>query len=496
MAQDAPSSLATLQTKILTTSNGDPVDDNQNSLTAGEFGPILLQDFHLIDKLTHFVRERIPERVVHARGAGAYGHFEVTADISDLTCAKFLQPGTKTPVFTRFSTVGGDRGTSDSLRDVRGFAVKYYTEDGNYDMVGINTPVFWIRDPIKFPDLNHSQKRHPRTNLRDHDTFWDFLSLTPESLHQVTVFFSNRGTPYSYRHMHGFATHTFRLVNAQGVSHYVNKTNQGIKNHTAEDAIKLDGTNPDSNTEDLYEAIDKGDFPSWSVCIQVMTEEEASNYRWNIFDDTKVWPFADYPLKKIGTLTLNRNPDNYFAEVEQSAFSPSFMVPGIDVSNDRVLQGRLFAYPDTQRYRLGPNFQQLPVNQSYRAKVSHHQRDGPGTYSDNFGAHPNYEPQSLDPNGPQQQLHDIRAKFVQTSLMGKTGRYPYRDSDDDYVQPRALYNLLKGKEQDDLIKNIVDHIKHVKNPEIIKRQIAVFSRADPEWGRRVEEGVKASGKKL
>ncbi|KAF9347446.1 hypothetical protein BGX26_001048 [Mortierella sp. AD094] len=499
MAHNAPTSLATPHTNILTTSNGNPVDDNQNSLTAGEFGPILLQDFHLIDKLTHFARERIPERVVHARGAGAHGHFQVTADISHLTCAKFLQPGTKTPIFTRFSTVGGDRGTSDSLRDVRGFAVKFYTEDGNWDMVGINTPVFWIRDPIKFPDLNHSQKRHPQTNLKDPDTFWDFLSLTHESLHQVTVLFSNRGTPYSYRHIHGFSTHTFRLINAQGHSHYVKwhfKTNQGIKNHTAEEATELDGTNPDSATEDLFNAIDKGEFPSWSVCLQVMTEEEAANYKWNIFDDTKVWPHADYPLQKIGTMTLDRNPSNYFAEVEQAAFSPSFLVPGIDVSNDRILQGRLFSYPDTQRYRLGANFQQLPINQPYRAKVSNHQRDGFGTYSENFGAHPNYEPQSQDPNGPQQQLHDVRAKFAPFNLIGKTGRYPYKDSDDDYVQPRNLYRLLKGKEQDDLIKNIVGHIKHVKNPEIIKRQIALFTRAEPEWGRRVEEGLKAAGKKL
>ncbi|KAF8925683.1 hypothetical protein BGZ58_000590, partial [Dissophora ornata] len=390
----------------------------------------------------------------------------------------FLQkPGIKTPVFTRFSTVGGERGTSDSLRDVRGFAVKFYTEEGNWDMVGINTPVFWIRDPIKFPDLNHSQKRNPSTNLKDADMFWDYLSLTHESLHQVTVLFSNRGTPYSYRHMHGFSTHTFRLVNAQGVSHYVKwhfKTDQGIKNHTAEEAAELDGSNPDSSTEDLYNAIDKGDFPSWSVCLQVMKKEDAANYKWNIFDDTKVWPFADYPLQKIGKLTLDRNPGNYFAEVEQAAFSPSFLVPGIDVSNDRILQGRLFSYPDTQRHRLGPNFLQLPINQPYRAN----------------------EPQSQDPNGPQQQLQDVRAKFVPCNLVGKTGRYPYRDSDDDYVQPRNLYHLLKGKEQDDLIKNIVRHIKHVKNPEIIKRQIRLFSRADPEWGRRIEEGLKAAGKKL
>ncbi|KAH8552870.1 catalase [Umbelopsis sp. PMI_123] len=500
MADNAPTILATPQTNVLTTSNGNPVDDNQNSLTAGEFGPILLQDFHLIDKLTHFGRERIPERIVHAKGAGAHGHFEVTANLSHLTSAKFLQtPGIKTPVFVRFSTVGGERGTSDSLRDVRGFAVKFYTEEGNWDMVGINTPVFWIRDPLKFPDLNHSQKRNPGTNLKDADMFWDFLSLTPESLHQVTTVFSNRGTPYSHRHMHGFGTHTFKLVNAQGVGHYVKwhfKTDQGIKNHTLEEAAELDGSNPDSSTEDLYNAIEKGDFPSWSVCLQVMKEEDAATYKWNIFDDTKVWPHADYPLQKIGKLTLDRNPSNYFAEVEQAAFSPSSMVPGIDVSNDRILQGRLFSYADTERHRLGPNFIQLPINQPYRAKVSNYQRDGLATYSENFGDRPNYEPQSQDPNGPQQQSQDIRDRFASFNLSGKTGRYPYHLSDDDFVQPRKLYHLLKGKEQDDLIKNIVGHIKHVKNPEIIKRQISLFARADPEWGRRVEEGVKAAGKKL
>ncbi|KAF8972876.1 hypothetical protein BGZ46_009984 [Entomortierella lignicola] len=498
MAQNGPAILTTAHTKILTTANGSPVDDNQNSLTAGEFGPILLQDFHLIDKLTHFERERIPERVVHAKGAGAHGHFEVTASLSHLTSAKFLQEiGTKTPIFTRFSTVGGERASSDSIRDVRGFAVKFYTEEGNWDMVGINTPVFWIRDPLKFPDLNHSQKRHPRTNLKDHDMFWDFLSLTHESLHQVTVLFSNRGTPYSFRHMHGFGTHTFRLVNAQGISHYVKwhfKTDQGIKNHSAEEAALLDGTNPDSSTEDLFDAIERGEFPSWSVCIQVMTEEQASSYRWNIFDDTKIWPHADFPLQKIGKMTLDRNPNNYFAEVEQAAFSPSFMVPGIDVSNDRILQGRLFSYPDTQRHRLGPNFLQLPINQPYRAKVSNYQRDGPATFSDNFGAHTNYEPQSQDPDGPQQQTFDIRAKFASFQLLGKTGRYPYADSDEDYVQPRNLYHLLEGKEQDDLIKNIVSHIKCVKNTDIIKRQIALFSRADAGWGHRVEEGLKVVGR--
>ncbi|KAK5828943.1 catalase [Linnemannia elongata] len=494
----APTILATPNNNILTTGNGNPVDDNQNSLTAGEFGPILLQDFHLIDKLSHFDRERIPERVVHAKGAGAHGHFEVTADLSKLTSAKFLaKPGIKTPIFARFSTVGGEKGSSDTARDPRGFAVKFYTEEGNWDMVGNNTPVFFIRDPVKFPDFIHTQKRNPQTNLKDADAFWDFISLSHETLHQVTILFSNRGTPAGYRHMDGFSSHTLKLVNAQGEAHLVKwhfKTDQGIKNWSAEEAAELDKTNPDSATEDLFNAIDKGEFPSWTVYLQVMKEADAAHYKWNVFDVTKVWPHADYPLQKIGKLTLDRNPQNYFAEVEQAAFSPSHMVPGIDVSNDKMLQGRLFSYPDTHRHRLGANYLQLPINQPYRAHVNNHQRDGPATYSQNFNNYPNYEPQSKDPKGPAQQLHDVRAKYSPVTLNGQTGRYPHRKSDDDYKQPGDLYRLMKGKEQDDLIANLVGHMSNVKNQEIVKRQIAHFTKADPEWGRRVEEGLKAAKK--
>ncbi|CAO3573003.1 unnamed protein product [Mortierella alpina] len=492
---EAPTILATPNHTVLTTANGNPVDDNQNSMTAGEFGPILLQDFHLLDKLSHFDRERIPERVVHAKGAGAHGYFEVTADLTNLTSAHFLQkPGTKTPVFTRFSTVGGEKGSSDSARDPRGFAIKFYTDEGNWDMVGNNTPVFFIRDPIKFPDFIHTQKRNPQTNLKDPDAFWDFLSLSQETLHQVTILFSNRGTPQGYRHMDGFSSHTLKLVNAQGEAHLVKwhfKTDQGIKNWNADEAAEMDKANPDSATEDLFNAIDKGDFPSWTVHLQVMKEADAANYKWNVFDVTKVWPHADYPLQKIGKLVLNRNPQNYFAEVEQAAFSPSHMVPGIDVSNDRMLQGRLFSYPDTHRHRLGANYLQLPINQPYRARVAHHQRDGPSTFSQNFNGSPNYEPQSVDPSGPVQQLQDVRAKYSPVSLNGTTGRYPHRKSEDDFVQPGNLYRLLKGSEQDDLVKNLVGHMKNVKNPEIVKRQIELFRKADPEWARRVEEGLKA-----
>ncbi|KAG0099233.1 hypothetical protein BGZ93_008618 [Podila epicladia] len=454
-AHSAPTILATPNNNVLTTSNGNPVDDNQNSMTAGEFGPVLLQDFHLIDKLAHFDRERIPERVVHAKGAGAHGYFEVTADLSKLTAAKFLRtPGIKTPIFARFSTVGGEKGSSDSARDPRGFAV----------------------------------------NRKSADMFWDFISLSHETLHQVTILMSNRGTPYSYRHMDGFSSHALKLVNAEGEAHLVKwhfKTDQGIKNHSAEEAAALDGSNPDSATEDLFESIAKGDHPSWTVYLQVMKEADAANYKWNVFDVTKVWPHKDYPLQKIGKMVLNRNPINYFAEVEQAAFSPSHMVPGIDVSNDKMLQGRLFSYPDTHRHRLGANYLQLPINQPYRARINHHQRDGPQNFSENFHGLPNYEPQSHDSAGPQQQLNYVAAKFSRVQLNGQTGRYPHKTIEDDYIQPGDLYRLMKGKEQDDLVNNIVNHMKNVTKPEIIHRQIGHFRKADPEWGQRVEDGLKA-----
>ncbi|KAF9581653.1 hypothetical protein BGW38_001248 [Lunasporangiospora selenospora] len=495
MTNFAPTFLNTPNSNILTTGNGNPVDDNQNTLTAGEFGPVLLQDFHLIDKLAHFDRERIPERVVHAKGAGAHGYFELTKDIKDLTSAHFLQTvGTKTPIFARFSTVGGEKGSSDSARDPRGFAVKFYTEEGNWDMVGNNTPIFFIRDPLKFPDFIHTQKRNPQTNLKDADAFWDFISLSHETLHQVTILFSNRGTPYSFRHMDGFSSHTLKLVNAEGRVHFVKwhfKTDQGIKNHRREEAAALDSSNPDSSTQDLFEAIAKGDHPSWTVSLQIMPEEQAAHYDWNIFDVTKVWPHKDYPLVKIGKMVLNRNPNNYFAEVEQAAFSPSHMVPGIDVSNDKMLQGRLFSYPDTHRHRLGANYLQLPINQPYRAKVSHHQRDGPANYSQNYNGYPNYEPQSQDPKGPEQQINSVRFKYSPSNLAGKTGRYPYNTKDVDYIQAGNLYRLMKGPEQDDLIENLVHHIKNVQNPVIAKRAIDLFSKADPEYGQRIESGLKA-----
>ncbi|HET7865689.1 MAG TPA: catalase, partial [Burkholderiaceae bacterium] len=367
----------------LTTASGIPVADNQNSLSAGPRGPLLLQDFHLIEKLQHFNRERIPERVVHAKGSGAYGSFTVTHDIRKFTSARlFDRVGKETRTFVRFSTVGGERGSADTERDPRGFALRFYTEDGNWDLVGNNTPMFFIKDPIKFPDFVHTQKRDPQTNLKSPTMMWDFWSRAPESLHQVTMLFSDRGTPDGYRHMDGFGSHTYSLINAAGERVWVKwhlKTRQGIKNLPAREAGRLAGADPDHAQRDLFNAIARGDFPKWDVFIQVMREDQRVAWErktgWNTFDLTKVWPHGDFPRIPVGLLELNRNPDNYHAEVEQAAFSPANLVPGMGYSPDKMLQGRLFAYHDAQLYRVGTNHQHLPVNQP-RCPVHNQQRDG------------------------------------------------------------------------------------------------------------------------
>lgn len=367
--------------KTLTTNQGAPVSDDQNSLTVSNNGPVVIQDVHLIEKLVHFNRERIPERVVHAKGAGAGGYFEVAKDVAKYTKAKFLsEVGKRTEVFARFSTVGGEKGSADAERDPRGFAVKCYTEEVNYDLVGNNTPVFFIRDPpLKFPDFIHTQKRNPGTNLKDANMFWDFLSLTPESLHQVTILFSDRGTPRSFRNMNGYGSHTYKWYNNDGEIFWIKyhfKTDQGIQNFTREEAEHMKGTDPDSATRDLSNAIKKGEFPSWTLQVQIMPAKDAEKYRFDVFDVTKVWSHGDYPPINIGKMVLNRNPSNYFAEVEQAAFSPANFVTGIGASPDKMLQGRLFAYHDAHRYRLGPNYLLLPVNQPKGVKVNNYQRDG------------------------------------------------------------------------------------------------------------------------
>jgi len=473
--------------KKLTTSFGAPVDDDQNSITAGTTGPVLLQDVHLIDKLAHFNRERIPERIVHAKGAGAFGYFEVTHDVSKYTKAKFISEiGKRTEVVVRFSTVGGEKGSADAERDPRGFAVKFYTEEGNYDFVGNNTPVFFIRDPLKFPDFIHTQKRDPATNLKDPDMFWDFLSLTPESIHQVTILFSDRGIPKSFRHMNGYSGHSFMWYNEEEEYVWVKihfKTAQGIQNLSRQEAEILKGRDPDHATRDLYEAIERGDYPAWNVFVQIMTPEEAETYRFNPFDITKVWPHGDYPLKPVGKMVLNRNPTNYFTDVEQAAFSPGNLVPGIAPSPDKMLQGRLFSYHDAHRYRLGANFQQLPVN-APKIKVLNYQRDGFMRLKSDFEGAPNYYPNTFGGPAP-----DSTAKWPSLKVSGKGARYAYTHPNDDFEQPRALYRkVMTDVDRDHLVGNIVDHLGHAKK-EIQLRQTVLFYKVDPMYGTRVADGL-------
>ena len=469
----------------LTTAFGAPVSDNQNSLTAGPRGPVLIHDFHLIEKHAQINPERIPERVVHAKGAGAYGTFRVTADVSRWTSAKFLgQVGKETEVFLRFSTVGGEKGSADAERDPRGFALKFYTEDGNYDLVGNNTPIFFIRDPLKFPDFIHTQKRNPATNLKDATMVWDFASLSPETLHQFTILFSDRGTPRGYRHMDGFSSHTFSWINAGGERVWVKyhfKTRQGIENFTADQAAKMTGIDPDHATRDLFASIQDGDFPAWKVSVQIMTEAEAEAFPIDPFDLTKVWPHAGHPLIEIGELVLNRNPQNYFAEVEQSAFSPANVVPGISFSPDKMLQGRLFAYGDAHRYRLGGNHALLPVNRPHATTAQNYQRDGQMRTDDNGKGAVHYEPNSF--GGPQQ---DPAAAEPALPLRGAADRYDHRIGNDDYSQAGDLFRLMDDGARTRLLDNIAGSMRTV--PEAIqRRQIAHFAKADPAYGAGVAE---------
>jgi len=474
--------------KSLTTAFGAPVADDQNSLSAGRRGPLLMQDTHLLEKLAHFDRERIPERVVHAKGAGAHGYFEVTADVSRYTKAKFLNTvGKRTEVFARFSTVGGEKGSADAERDPRGFAVKFYTEDGNYDLVGNNTPVFFIRDPLKFPDFIHTQKRNPATNCKDPDMFWDFLSLTPESLHQVTVLFSDRGTPATFRNMNGYSSHTYKWYNQAGEVFWVQyhfKTDQGIKNLTRQEATILKGADPDHATRDLFQAIAGGSFPSWTLEMQIMPYDEGLKYRYDIMDITKVWPHADVPPIKIGRLVLNRNPVNYFAEVEQAAFSPGNLVPGIGISPDKMLQSRVFSYHDTHLHRLGPNYHLIPVNQPRNAPEQSYQRDGFMRVDDGGGAGPNYWPNSF--GGPEPDLSAAEPPFP---VEGAAARTPYSHVNDDFEQPGALYaKVMTETDRAHLVGNIVEHLGGAQK-RIQLRQTALFHKAHPDYGTRVAQGL-------
>lgn len=469
----------------MTTNQGIPVDNDQASITTERQHLTLLSDTHLVEKLSHFDRERIPERVVHAKGAGAHGCFEVTNDLTKYTRASFLsEVGKKTDVFVRFSTVGGGRGSADSARDPRGFAVKFYTEEGNYDMVGNNTPVFFIRDAIKFPDFIHTQKKNPISNLDDADAFWDFMSLTPESVHQATILFTDRGTPASYRQMHGFTSHAYMWYNEKGEHFWIKlhfKTDQGIKNLTREEATKLAGTDPDHATRDLFENIASGNHPSWSVYVQIMKPEEADRYPFDAFDVTKVWPQKDYPLIPVGKMTLNRNPENYFTEVEQAAFSPGNLVPGIAISPDKMLQGRVFSYPDTHRHRLGTNFDMIPVNRP-RADVNTYQRDG-AMNMHSYGA-PNYYPNSFEGSQP-----DKKYTVPPVDVSGIATRHEYELSDIDYVQAGDLYGkVLSEYDKTNLVGNIVAHIQNAAK-RIQLRQTAIFYKAHEDYGTRIASGL-------
>ncbi|QJD89109.1 catalase [Duganella dendranthematis] len=478
----------------ITTASGIPVADNQNSVTAGPRGPVLLQDFHLIEKLQHFNRERIPERVVHAKGSGAYGTFTVTHDITKYTKAKlFAEVGKQTETFLRFSTVGGEKGSADTERDPRGFAVRFYTEEGNWDLVGNNTPVFFLKDGIKFPDFIHTQKRDPQTNLKSPTMMFDFWSRTPESLHQVTTLFSSRGTPDGYRHMHGFGSHTYSLINAEGKRVYVKwhfLTQQGIKNLSAEEATRIAGSDPDYAQRDLFNAIAGGDFPRWDVKVQVATEAELATWEartgWNPFDLTKVWPHADFPMLPVGVLELNRNPVNYHAEVEQAALSPSHVVPGLGYSPDKMLQARLFAYHDAQLYRVGTNHQHLPVN-APRCPFHNQQRDG-GMAIANGGAAQNYDPVQGGGSNPQGLGNGEPA----LALQGAAARYDARGTEDDYTQAGNLFRLMPAEEQQNLFNNMAGPLSQV-SAEIIARQLGHLDLADPAYGAGVRAALKAKG---
>lgn len=478
--------------KILTTESGAPVADNQHSQTAGPGGPVLLQDHHLLEKLARFERERIPERVVHAKGSGAYGTFTVTHDVTRCTMAHFLgQVGRQTEVFVRFSTVAGEKGSADAVRDPRGFAVKFYTEEGNYDLVGNNTPIFFLKDPLKFPDFIHSQKRDPFTNVQEPDNVWDFFSLSPETTHQFTWLFGDRGIPASYRHMDGFSSHTFQWVNATGEACWVKyhfKTDQGIRCLTAAEAARLAGEQPDSHHLDLLQAIERGEYPSWTLKVQIMPLADAATYRFNPFDLTKVWPHADYPLQEVGKLVLNRNPDSYFAEVEQAAFNPANFVPGIGPSPDKMLQGRLFAYGDAHRYRLGVNHTLLPVNRPHAVEAKNYGRDGAMRCDANSGRAKNYEPNSF--GGPAQTNTPLYAPLEVQGMAGTHAEVRHVE-DSDFVQAGALYRLMPEDAKERLVANIAASLSHVSKPEIIERSLAHFHKADPGYGERVARAVRA-----
>ena len=473
---------------ITTTDAGIPAPSDEHSLSVGPDGPLLLQDHYLIQKMAQFNRERVPERVVHAKGGGAWGVLEVTEDVSQFTKAKLFQKGKRTELLIRFSTVAGELGSADTVRDPRGFAIKFYTEEGNYDLVGNNTPIFFIRDPQKFQDFIHSQKRRADTHLRDHNMQWDFWTLSPESAHQVTFLFTDRGTPRTWRNMNGYGSHTFMWYNAAGEKYWIKyhiKTDQGIENFTDAEAKAMVAEDPDFHLRDLYQAIKRGDHPSWTVYVQVMPFAEALDYRFNPFDLTKVWPHGDYPLIKVGRIILNRNPENYFAEIEQAAFEPANMVPGIAPSPDKMLQGRLFSYPDTHRYRIGTNYLQLPVNRP-KVPVHSYNRDGAMRYHN--PGDPVYAPNSY--GGPRAEPSLFKGEEYEVAgLLVRGAATPHRE-DDDFVQPRALYErVLSETDREHLVTNITNHVRQGVEPAMVTRVIEYWRNVHPDLGARVAKAL-------
>ena len=478
----------------LTTASGRPFVENENSQSVGPRGPLLLQDYILHEKMAHFNRERIPERVVHAKGSGAFGTFTVTHDITNYTKAKiFNRIGKQTRMLLRFSTVGGEKGSADTERDPRGFAMKFYTEDGNWDLVGNNTPVFFVKDPKKFGDFIHTQKRDPHTNLKSPTMMWDFWSLNPESLHQVLILMSDRGTPVGYRHMNGYGSHTYSLINGKNERVFVKfhfKTAQGIKNFLNKEASDMRGIDPDFSQRDLVEHIQKGNFPKWNVKIQLMTDEQAKNFRWNPFDLTKIWPHKEFPLIDVGVAELNENPKNYFAEIEQSAFAPAHIVDGIGYSPDKMLQGRLLSYPDAHRHRLGANYEQIPVNKC-PYMVANYQRDGQMRVDGNGGDAPNYWPNSFDGIYADQSYKEP-AQALESTVADWFDRNGANDND-HYTQPGNLFrDVMNAEQKANTVNNIVGAMSGITGPKrdlIVNRQLCHWFRADANLGMGVAKGL-------
>lgn len=476
---------------MTTTDAGIPAASDEFSLSAGAAGPLLLQDSYLIQKMAQFNRERVPERVVHAKGSGAFGYFEVTEDVSQWTKAVFLNKvGKRTQVLARFSTVAGEQGSADTERDPRGFALKFYTEEGNYDMVGNNTPIFFVRDPSKFQDFIHSQKRLPESSLRSHNMMWDFWSLSPEAIHQVTFLMSDRGTPKTYRHMNGYSSHTFMWINAEGKRFWVKyhfKTEQGIQNFTDAEAKAMKAEDPDYHRRDLFTSIQKQEFPAWRLEMQIMPFEDAANYRFNPFDLTKVWPHSDYKPITVGRLVLDRNPGNFFAEIEQASFEPSNLVPGIGPSPDKMLLGRLFSYPDTHRHRIGTNYLQLPVNQP-KNEVHSYNKDGAMRYSYSSNQ-PVYAPNSYGgPKADAQQFPDP-SWFVDAGDIMRTAYVPHAQ-DNDFIQPGNLYrNTLSDTDREHLVNNIVGHMSEQVERNVQERALKLWYQVDKNLGARIAKGL-------